>query len=488
MKHQPVGTGALKREMGLGSALILVIANMVGTGVFTTSGFIVGELGSAQSLLLCWLVGGLFALTGALCYAELGAMMPQAGGEYVYLRRTFGKLPAFLSGWISLIVGFSAPIAAAAIAFATYLLGGERRPWFTLECMGHSVASLSATTVLAICVVVALSLIHHHSVRLGRRVQNALTAFKIGIILVFAGAGLCFGDGNVSHITNFLSSTPGPVFTSGFAVSLIFVSFAYSGWNAAAYLGGEIKQPGKNVPLALIFGTLAVIGMYLVLNVVYIYALPVEAMQGKLNLGTLAATTLFGTALGKGTGLAIAFGLLSVISAMIMAGPRVYYAMACDGVFFKKICQVKASGHSPSRSIQLQAGLAILMIVSATFETLLAYIGFTLALSSLLTVCGLIRLRITAPDAPRPYRTLGYPFTPLLFICGNVWIIVHSLASQPMAGLCGLGTVLLGGLCFKLLNPGNSGGNSGMRPQTWDHRPVEQCPVSGGSGLGGQGK
>ena len=452
MMRDSAGKGGLKREIGLGSALILVMANMIGTGVFVTPGFIAAELGSAQSLLFCWLAGGLCALTGALCYAELGAMMPQAGGEYVYLRRTFGMLPAFLSGWISLIVGFSAPIAAAAIAFATYLLGGEREPWLVLEVFGRPMISLSPTTLLAVGVVAALSLIHYHSVRLGRRVQNGLTFFKVGFVLLFVAAGLLWGDGESSRVYATVSSLPDGLFRPEFAVSLIFISFAYSGWNAAAYLGGEIKRPGRNIPLALILGTTAVILLYMLLNVVFVYALPMDAMQGGLDIGIRAGTALFGAGVGRGVGLAVAFGLLSVISAMIMAGPRVYYAMSCDGVFFKGFCHVNAKGRTPARSIVLQGGLAVVMILSTAFDTLLAYIGFTLALSSVLTVCGLVKMRFTDPDLPRPYRTLGYPVTPLLFIGVNLWIIAYSLFSRPLAGLAGLATIVLGALVFKLFH------------------------------------
>jgi APA family basic amino acid/polyamine antiporter len=469
MMRDPADAGALKREIGLGSALVLVMANMIGTGVFVTPGFIAAELGSAQSLLFCWLAGGLCALAGALCYAELGAMMPQAGGEYVYLRRTFGMLPAFLSGWISLIVGFSAPIAAAAIAFATYLLGGGREPWLVLEAFGRPLVTLSPTTLLAVGVVAALSLVHHHSVRFGQRVQNGLTFFKIGFVLVFVLAGLWWGDGDASRVAGVFSSAVASPFRPEFAVSLIFISFAYSGWNAAAYLGGEIKRPGRNIPLALILGTTAVILLYMLLNLVFVYALPPDAMQGALDIGIKAGSALFGPGVGKLVGLAISFGLLSVISAMIMAGPRVYYAMSCDGVFFKGFCHVNAKGRTPARSILLQGGLAMAMIVSTAFDTLLAYIGFTLALSSVLTVCGLIKMRVTDPDLPRPYRTLGYPFTPLLFIAVNLWIIAYSLFSRPMAGLTGLGTIVLGVLVFKLFHRTEGG-------------PVPEMALSGEAG------
>ncbi|SNR90982.1 amino acid/polyamine/organocation transporter, APC superfamily [Humidesulfovibrio mexicanus] len=452
MKTRLAGSGGLKRELGLCSATVLVVANMVGTGVFTTSGFIMAELGDARSMLACWIVGGLFALTGALCYGELGAMLPRAGGEYAYLRRSFGPLPAFLSGWISLIVGFSAPIAAAAIAFATYFLGGESRPWFVLEFGGRQWATVSLSTVLAIGVVVALSLVHYHSLRLGQRVQNLLTAFKVVFILGLGVGGLCFGAGDATRLSSLFQGGSLSL-NGGFAVALIFVSFAFSGWNAAAYLGGEIRNPERNLPRALVLGTVFVTGLYLLLNLVYVYALPVERMRGTIELGTSAAVALFGPVAGAFVGVAIALGLLSVVSAMIMAGPRVYYAMASDGLFFRCFGCVNERRSTPAQAIMFQAGIAIVMILSASFDGLLVYIGFTLSLSSMLTVAGLLRLRFTEPGLPRPYRTLGYPITPLVFICGNLWIVAHSLFSRPVIALYGVGTILVGVGLYRVFRP-----------------------------------
>jgi basic amino acid/polyamine antiporter, APA family len=439
----------LRREIGPGSATVLVIANMIGSGIFTTSGFILAELGSPQALLLCWLLGGLFALAGALCYGELGAMLPHAGGEYAYLRAAFGPLPAFLSGWVSLIVGFSAPIAAAAIAFATYFLGGASEPWLVLGPAARPWLTLSAVTVLACAAVVLLSLVHIHSLRLGQGVQNGLTAFKLGFIVVFIAAGLALGRGDRGHLD--LALPDAGASGGGFAVALIFVSFAYSGWNAAAYVGAEIRRPGRNLPLALILGTLVVTLLYLLLNLVYVYALPPAAMDGMLEIGTGAATALFGPGVGTLVGLAIALGLLSVMSAMIMAGPRVYFAMARDGVFFRRFGSVHAERRTPVQAIVLQALIAIGMILGAAYDALLIYIGFTLTLSSLLTVAGLLRLRRRQPGLDRPYRTFGYPLTPLLFIGGSLWILLYTLASRPVVGLYGLGTLLLGALLYRWL-------------------------------------
>ena len=247
----------LKRELTLFSATILVIANMIGTGIFTTSGFIIKELGNPNSMLLCWLFGGIFALCGALCYGELGAMFPHPGGEYVFLRESFGKSMAFLSGWISLVVGFSAPIAAASVAFASYFfkaapLSVGKGAIFSVS--GVKLLTFSPVTLLAIAIIVIFSLIHYHSLFLGSRVQNGLTLFKIAFIVLFVISGFWFGKGTGEHF--FTGLDIGSILSDKFAVSLIFISFAYSGWNAAAYLGGEIKDPSLNIPLALFNGTL----------------------------------------------------------------------------------------------------------------------------------------------------------------------------------------------------------------------------------------
>lgn len=447
MKNRLNGNG-LRREIGLFSATILVIANMVGTGIFTTSGFILAELGSNRALLACWLFGGLFALCGALCYGELGARFPQAGGEYVFLKESFGKPVGFLSGWISLIVGFSAPIAAGALAFATYLFQAfsiTDGDLLTIDLLGLRLVSISPLTLTAIGVIIFFSFIHYHSLHVGSNVQNGLTVFKIALILVFIAAGLLFGNGSANH---FHSTAAAPLSAEKFAVALIFVSFAYSGWNAAAYLGGEILEPRRNIPLALIFGTAVVMCLYLLLNIVFIYALPASRMQGVLEVGAASAASLFGTGISRLFSGAVSLGLLSVVSAMVMTGPRIYYAMSRDSIFFHRFGRLSAERHTPAAAIILQASLAIGMVISASFDTLLIYIGFTLSLCAMLTVAGLMRIRSRPGETKIAYKTLGYPVTPLLFIMGNAWIIYFSLKSRPVAAFCGLGTIAAGSVVY----------------------------------------
>jgi APA family basic amino acid/polyamine antiporter len=407
------------------------------------------SLREPRAILICWFLGGIMALSGALCYGELGAMFPRAGGEYVFLRESFGKWMGFLSGWISLIVGFSAPIAAAAIAFATYffrslpqgLAAGARVSFLKAE-----VLSVSPLTSLAACIIVLFSFVHWFSLHFGSRVQNVLTAFKISVILVFVAAGLGFGNGSVAHF----SSLPNVslILSGSFATSLIFVSFAYSGWNAAAYLGGEIKNPARCIPLSLFWGTMIVMMLYLLLNIVFIYALPGEEMSGVIEVGAKSAYSLFGTQVGNAFSVAVTICLLSVISAMIMAGPRVYYAMAQDGIFFEFLSRVHKTRRTPGAAIFFQAAIAIIMVVTSSFAKLLLYIGFTLAVFALLTVAGMMLLRLKRPDLPRPYKTFGYPLTPLVFIASNLWIVVFCIEGNPVVSLYGAVTIITGMLVY----------------------------------------
>ena len=443
----------LKRELGVGSAVILVIANMIGTGIFTTSGFIMAALGDPLTMLLCWFVGGGLALSGALCYGELGAMFPSAGGEYVYLRESLGRLSGFLSGWTSLIVGFSAPIAAAAMAFASYFFAvfpNALPGTASVPLIEGTWVPISPLSLLAAGVILLFSLIHCYSLYLGSRVQNVLTGFKIAVIFVFAGAGIAFGHGSMGHFSSGLDT--GSLFSSGFASSLVFISFSYSGWNAAAYLGAEIKNPARNLPLSLFWGTLSVMVFYLLLNVVFIYALPPSQMSGVLEVGAASAFALFGEGVERIFAGAITFCILSVISAMILAGPRVYYAMARDHLFFASFGQVTRRHGAPANAILLQAGIAIVMVVTSAFDKLLLYIGVTLSLFAMLTVIGMMVLRAKGLYLKSPYKTFGYPITPLFFILFNVWMIVFCIKENPMVSLYSGGTIACGVLVFFWFN------------------------------------
>lgn len=452
----------LKRTIGLGSAIILVIANMIGTGVFTTSGFIIESLSNPSAMLLCWLIGGILALSGALCYGELGAVFPKAGGEYIFLRESIGKPFGFLSGWISLIVGFSAPIAAAAIAFSTYLFrsfsfGSAEKELFSV----YGRITISPVTITGVIIIVLFSFVHWYSLNFGSKIQNLLTSFKILVIAAFILLGFTFGNGSMENFNS--GSIHTSLFTGQFATSLIFISFAYSGWNAAAYLGSEIKDPSKNIPLSLFWGTMAVMVLYLLLNVLFVYALPVREMSGVVEVGAKSAVSLFGPKTGSIFSIAITICLMSVISAMIMAGPRVYYAMAKDRVFPLWFGKVSTRHTTPGKAIFLQALISIIMVITSSFDKLLVYIGFTLSMFAMLTVIGLIILRFKFPDIERPYRTFGYPVTPVLFILSNLWIIVYSVRDNPFVLLYGGATIITGVIIYRYYSRKAAGRTKGRQ-------------------------
>jgi APA family basic amino acid/polyamine antiporter len=416
---------------------MIIVADMVGSGIFTTSGFIMQDLKSPPAMLLCWLIGGLLALTGALCYGELGAMFPASGGDYVFLRESFGKRIAFLSGWISLLVGFSAPIAAIAIAFGNYFTGS----------LPAGLSPLGTPTVLAVIIIIIFTCVHSQDLIFGVRTHVFFTIGKIIIIMLLITVGLTYGNGTFEHFKSSLKMSD--IFSGGFATSLIFVSFSYSGWNASVYLGSEIKNAGRNIPLSIISATVFVIVAYMLLNIVYIYAVNPSDMYGVEDIGSLAASKLFGSKIGSLFGLAIAFCLLSSLSSMIMLGPRVYHAMSKDKLFFALFQNIDKKHHVPTYSIILQAGIAILLVCTSTFYAILMYVGFILSIFASLTVIGMMLLRKKSPSLLRPYKTWGYPLTPILFVGINIWIVIFSIRNNLTAFIWGLVTIVVGLVAYE---------------------------------------
>lgn len=412
---------------------------MIGTGIFTTPGFIARDLGHPVAMLLCWLTGGLLALSGGLCYAELGAMFPRAGGDYVFLRESFGKALAFLSGWVSLWVGFSAAAAAVAVAFESYVAA----------ILPPGLHLLNKPPLLAISVIILFTLVHCRGLGLGARAQVLLTSANILLILSLIAFGFVLGKGSAGHFRETFSL--GDVFSRDFAASLVFVSFAYAGWNASAYLGSEIREPRRDIPRAIILATFFVAFLYVCLNAVFIYAVPLVEMQGVKEIGHLAAVRLFGGKAGALYSMGISVCLLGTLSALTITGPRVYYAMAQDRIFFPLFGHVHSKYATPVYAILLQSAVAIFLVLTAAFDTLLFYIGFVISLFSALTVLGMVVLRVRKPDLPRPYKTWGYPFSPLLFIIGNVWIIVSSAPRYWTSFLLAAGTIGTGAVLYLLL-------------------------------------
>jgi APA family basic amino acid/polyamine antiporter len=430
----------LERKLGLFPLTNIVIANMIGAGIFTTSGLLMKDLHHPVVMLALWLVGGLIALCGALSYGELGAAFPQAGGEYAFLSRLYHPVLGFLSGWVSFFVGFSAPIAASAIGFTEYLtraFPGLLRP----RIIGGAIAAADMKKLYAILIIAAFTFLHTRGLDVGARVQNALTGLKILLIVGLVAAGFAVGKGSLSHLA---AAAPFRLDFGGWktiGLSLMWIMFAYSGWNASAYIGSEVKDPSRNLPRSLLLGTGIVILLYAALNLFYIYAIPAAEMEGVISVGGLAAGNLFGRSAETVLSLFISFALFSSLSAYLILGPRVYYSMARDGIFFKSIAAVNPKCCVPTRSIVLQGAIASVMVLFGTFDQLLTYMGFSLGIFPLLAVLGVFKLRRTGRSA---VKLPGYPVASAVYILVGATILVLAFLERPVESLVAIGTALAG--------------------------------------------
>jgi len=429
-------------KISFNTAVAIVVANMVGAGVFTSLGFQLFSIQSVFPLLMLWLVGGIVALCGALSYGELAALFPRSGGEYNFLSEIYHPSIGFLSGWVSATVGFAAPVALAAVALGKYsssvILAGASE---------SAVTNLS--TGIALVVVLLITAIHAYDIKAGSAFQRYSTAVKVILIIGFILGGL-FITSSPQNITVLpVTGDWSLVFSGGFAVSLAYVSFSYSGWNASAYLAGEIKNPQKNVPRSLFLGTLVVMIAYILLNFVFLYTASMESMVGQLDVGYVSANAIFGTIGGKIMGSMIALLLISSISAMIFAGPRVTQVMGEDIAFLKKLAFRNKKG-VPIYAIFLQAVITILLILTSSFDAILKYIAFTLDIFTFMTVLGVFVMRFKAPKKERVYKTWGYPITPLIFLAVTAWTMIFLLQENFWGSLAALGTVLAGFIFYLL--------------------------------------
>lgn len=422
------------RQLGVGSAAALVISNMVGTGIFTTTGYLAGDLGSPTLVLLIWLVGAVCALAGAFCYSELGVNFPRSGGEYVYLTEAYGPTWGFLSGWVSFFAGFSAPIAAAALAFAGYL----RYFWPSLPAELMAAGLIAGFTVLNLFGVARVA-----------RVQNVLTSLKIIIVLAFIGLGLTVGTGNWGHFTQDAVRTSTRSLPEQFAVSLFFIYAGYSGWNAATYVAEEIKDPGRTLPRALAWGTALVALMYVGLNVVFIYGAPLESMKGELAVGSLAAKALFGPSVAGIFSLLMALSLMSTVNAMVTIGPRVYYAMARNNAFFAVAGRLHPRWRTPVAAILAQ-GVCAMLMTATPFPQLFFYIGFTLNFFAVMAVLSLLVLRRRPEWTRLPVVSFAWPLMPAFFALVGLWMTYFGMTLNTRASLAAVLTILVGAVVYRL--------------------------------------
>jgi APA family basic amino acid/polyamine antiporter len=414
------------------TVIAVVIANMVGTGVFPSLGFQLFDIRSGFVLLMLWAIGGLAAVCGAMTYAELGAALPRSGGEYNFLARIFHPAAGFVSGWVSATIGFAGPTALAAMTFAAY----------TTSVMPGDTANWLEKT-LACGLVIVLTIVHSSNRRSSGGLQVFFTILKVAVIVAFClfGYFLVAAPQPVSFLP---VSGDGALLTSGaFAVSLIYVSYAYTGWNAATYLSSELENPQQTLPIILLTGTLVVTLLYVGLNFTFLYVAPMDAMVGQVEVGYIAAEAAFGDLGGRRIIKKMATLLISTVSAMTIAGPRVLQVIGEDFAALRLLGRTNSNG-LPANAILLQSSLTILFILSSSFESILVFAGFTLALNSFATVLGVFVLRRRQPQLPRPYKTFLYPLTPLVYLALTGWTLFFVLMNRPVEGLFGLGIIAVG--------------------------------------------
>jgi APA family basic amino acid/polyamine antiporter len=426
-----------------GTALAIVVANMVGTGVFTSLGFQLATLQSGFALIMLWVVGGVIAVCGALSYAELGAALPRSGGEYNFLGRIYHPSAGFVSGWVSSTIGFSAPVALAAMTFGAYT---------TSSILPDASETVRAWVErgLALGLIISLTLVHTRKRQTSGAFQTLFTAIKVAVILVISVAGLAL-VAEYQPVSLLPRTGDAAALTSGaFAVSLIYVSYAYTGWNVATYLTDELEQPQRSLPRVLFAGAFGVMLLYILLNAVFLLTTPMDKMVGEVEVGVIAARHVFGQTGALFTGAVLGVLLISTVSAMTIAGPRVLQMVGQDIKAFRFLAKTNSDG-MPTTGVLVQSGLALIFVLTATFDQVLVFAGFTLALNSLLAVGGLFVLRIREPNLERPFKVPLFPVLPIIYLVLTIWTLVYVAIERPQE--VAVSTVLIAvGIAIYLLS------------------------------------
>ena len=417
----PAGLPAAATAVSTLTATAIVVADMIGVGVFTSLGFQVQGIPSGFSLLLLWVVGGTVALCGVFSYGELSAMFPRSSGEYNLLRQSFHPAVGFLAGWLSATVGFAAPVSLAAMAFGEY---------------GKAILPGIPPLALGLGVVWIVSLVILRGIHSSSAFQMTATLLKVALILAFLIAGVWMATPQPISFAPSAADTS-HVFSAAFAISLVFVMYSYSGWNAATYIMGEMDDPQRSLPRSLLFGTLIVIALYVALNALFLYSTPIDRLAGQLDVAVVAGKHMFGDLGGRIVGALICIGLISSISAMMWIGPRVTAVMGEDVAMLRVFARRSASG-VPTVAVTFQLVVATLMLLTQSFEAVVEFIQFSLLSCSFLTVLGVIKLRITRPDLARPYRAWGYPVTPVIFLSVTAFMMYYLVTQRPLQSFIGV--------------------------------------------------
>jgi APA family basic amino acid/polyamine antiporter len=453
MLTQLQSKAGLLRQIGFVSATALVVSNMVGMGIFISTGVMARDLGSAKLILAEWVAGALFALAGALSYSELGINFPSSGGEYVYLTRAFGPAWGFMTGWISFFAGFSAPIAAAALAFSNYL--GYFYPSLKQEHARYVFGSgaftirLGGEQTMACLLIAGFSILNCLGVRRTARVQNALTATKIAVIVGFIALGFMSGSGSWRHFSEPAVRATHTTLPEQFVISLLWVMVAYSGWNAATYVAEELKRPERTLPASLAAGTAIVTALFIGLNLIFIYSTSLESMKGVLAVGSLAASNLFGPQVAGTFSALMALSLMATVNAEVTIGPRVYYAMAKNKAFFKAAAKVHPEWHTPVTAI-LSQGLCAMVMTLTPFPDLVYYIGFSLTFFSVMSVASLFIFRRRPGWQKLRPVSFCFPAIPLAYILVGGCMIGYGIVWQPVASVTALATIGTGAAVYHL--------------------------------------
>lgn len=426
----------LTRAIGLRSAVLFVVGSVIGSGIFLTTGGMAAVIPSAALLLAAWVLGGILAIAGGLTYAEMGAMFPRSGGVYVFLKEAYGPLPAFLYGWAALFVVISGGIAAVAVGFAAYL------SYFLPGLASVAVSGIRGTQIVAALVILLLGAINYTGVRSGNMVNVVTTAAKVGALASLPVMALIAA--RVQPV--FLPIVPPGIErpAASFGIAMIAVLWTYEAWYFVTYAAGEIKDPQRNIPRALVGGLVLLTTIYVVVNLAYLYALSIDEMKGTARIAELAATTLVGPGGATFVALTVVVSTFGNNAAAILAGSRLLFAMAADGVFLPAASRVHPRYRTPHIAIVAITVWAALLALSGTYEQLFTYVMFASILFSVAAGIALFRLRWTKPDWPRPYRTWGYPVVPLVFIAGSAAFVLNTLIERPFESLAGLGLLALG--------------------------------------------
>lgn len=430
-----------KGKINVFTATLVVISSMIGTGVFTSLGFQLMGIHSSFGILMLWLVGGIIALCGAFSYGELASAMPRSGGEYTYLSKIFHPFAGFLSGWVSATVAFAAPTALSAMALGSYV---------------NKVFPAVNSQLLALAVIIIIAVIHSFTLRQSSRFQNIFTVLEILLILFFIASGFMMDSPQTISLFPAENSSPGEgwssVFSSSFAVSLIYVSYAYSGWNTATYMASDIENPRRNVPRSLFYGTFIVMVLYILLNYIFLYSAPARELQGQVEVGLISAVHIFGVKTGNLMGMMIALLLVASISSFTLAGPRIAKVMGEDLSQLSFLSTTNKHG-IPYIAIAAQSLISLLLILTGSFDKVLLYIGFTLSLSTFFTVAGLFVLRYRNKSRADGYKTFGYPVTPIIFLTLTGWMLYFTFINHFKESLLGLATILAGGIIYFIKKP-----------------------------------